>query len=81
VFGGHPLTRVVDPAAGHGDTLCEARRARLMYDLDQIEAQLATVKRLSLSAPTLRDVVAWVEPAAQGGHGADVHVDSQRRVA
>jgi hypothetical protein len=56
----------------------EARRARLMYDLEQIGAQLATVNRLSLSAPTLRDVVAWVEPA---GHGVNVQDDSRRRVA
>jgi hypothetical protein len=63
---------------GAAGSYSEARRARLMYDLEQIEAQVANVNRLSLSAPTLRDVVAWVEPA---GHGVDMHDDSQRRVA
>jgi hypothetical protein len=63
---------------GAAGTYSEARRARLMYDLDQIEAQVSNVKRLSLSAPTLRDVVAWVEPA---GHGVGMHEESLRRVA
>ena len=35
----------------------EARLARLMFELDEIDQELAAFKRRNLAAPTLRDVV------------------------
>jgi hypothetical protein len=57
-----------------------ARHARLMSDLDQIDAELAAVKRHSLNAPTLRDVVSWIDPAHQS-QGAGIDKEFVRRVA
>ena len=36
----------------------EARLARLIHELDQIDHDLAAFRRLAKAAPTLRDVVA-----------------------
>jgi hypothetical protein len=41
----------------------EAKLARLKCELDQIDHDLAVYRRLAEAAPTLRDVVAWAEPA------------------
>jgi hypothetical protein len=42
----------------------EARLLRLMNDLDQVHHELRELRLRTLGAPTLRDVVAWLEPAA-----------------
>ena len=43
----------------------EARRARLMHALDQIDHDLAAFRRRAQAAPTLQDVVARSTPNPQ----------------
>lgn len=47
----------INSVGGAGER-SEARLARLICELDQIDQDLATFKRLARAAPTLRDVVA-----------------------
>ena len=47
----------INSVGGAGER-SEAKLARLISELDQIDQDLATFKRLARAAPTLRDVVA-----------------------
>jgi hypothetical protein len=46
----------IDSLGGKGGN-SEARRARLLSELDQIDEEYAAVKRRSLTAPTLNEVI------------------------
>ncbi len=46
----------INSVGGAGER-SEAKLARLIRELDQIDQDLATFKRLARAAPTLRDVV------------------------
>ncbi len=54
------LSQEIDALAGNGDGH-DARLIRMMNELDQVHAELAALRRRTLSAPTLRDSVAWVQ--------------------
>lgn len=57
------LSQAVDSLAGSGE--CEqAHLMRLMNELDQVHGELAQLRRRTLAAPTLRDVVAWGQASA-----------------
>ena len=47
---------------GTSDRPSRARLARLTFELDQIDREIAAFKRLVLFAPVLRDVVPWSNP-------------------
>jgi hypothetical protein len=52
------LSQEIDALAGSGE--CEqARLMRLMNELDRVHDDLAALRRRTLAAPVLRDVVAW----------------------
>jgi hypothetical protein len=48
-------------AGGHS----EAKLARLTVELDEIDREYAALRRLAAAAPTLNDVVSWVEPSSR----------------
>jgi hypothetical protein len=66
----------IDALGGVGDPT-EAKLVRLMCELDQVERDLAAYRRLALTAPTLRDVVASFDPQRRGSD----HHREQRRPA
>ena len=43
----------------------QAKLARLMFELDQIDQEFAAVRRRALNAPVLREVVGWIDPSRQ----------------
>lgn len=49
----------------------EAKLTRLMCELDQVERDLAIYRRLARTAPTLRDVVASLDPIARRQTGLE----------
>jgi hypothetical protein len=55
----------------------QAKLTRLMCELDQVERDLAVYRRLALTAPTLRDVVASFDPPRRGSD----HSREQRQPA
>jgi len=55
------LSNEIDALAGAGERN-EARLMRLMNELDQVHGELVELRRRTLSAPTLRDAVAWAQP-------------------
>ncbi len=60
------LSQEIDTLAGRGDGH-HARLIRLMNELDEVHAQLTSLRRRTLSAPTLRDAVAWVQTSSAPG--------------
>ena len=52
------LSQEIDALAGCGESH-QARWVRLMNELDQVHGDLAQLRRRTLAAPTLRDVVPW----------------------
>ena len=48
----------------------EAKLARLTHELEEIDREFVAFRRRAETAPTLRDVVSWVEPLPrrQVGH-------------
>jgi hypothetical protein len=59
----------IDSLGGIGGN-SEARRARLLSELDQIDEEYAAVKRRSLTAPTLRDVIDVPESGHQSQYAS-----------
>jgi hypothetical protein len=57
----HRLSNEIDALAGAVEPN-EGRLQRLLNDLDQVHHDLADLRRRTLAAPTLRDVVAWPQP-------------------
>jgi hypothetical protein len=55
----------IDTLGRAGDQ-SEARRARLMFELDEIDQEFAAIKRRALTAPTLRDVVNGADSSSLG---------------
>jgi hypothetical protein len=45
-------------AGGHS----EAKLARLAHELDEIDREFVAFRRRAAAAPTLSDVVSWIEP-------------------
>ena len=45
-------------AGGHS----EAKLARLTHELEEIDREFVAFRRRAETAPTLRDVVSWLEP-------------------
>lgn len=60
----HRLSNEIDRLAAAAEPN-ESRLLRLLNDLDQAHRDLADLRRRTLAAPTLRDVVPWpqAEPA------------------
>jgi hypothetical protein len=54
------LRAEIDALGGAGEH-SEARLARLKFELDEIDHELAAVRRRAQIAPTLRDVVSGVD--------------------
>lgn len=52
-------------ALGHGEP-SEAKRLRLLRELDQVDADLAEYRRLARTAPMLLDVVPGYDDSALG---------------
>jgi hypothetical protein len=50
------LSQEIDSLAGGGERH-QARLVRLMNELDQVHAELSRLRRSTLAAPTLRDIV------------------------
>jgi hypothetical protein len=63
------LSDEIDALAADGERH-EARLLGLMNDLDQVHHELCQLRLRTLGAPTLRDVVAWLEPAAAAPQAA-----------
>ena len=59
------LSNQIDALAAEGGRN-EARLMRLMNDLDEVHRELSALRRRTFGAPTLRDVVAWPQPARAG---------------
>ena len=59
------LSNQIDALAAEGGRN-EARLMRLMNDLDEVHRELSALRRRTFGAPTLRDVVAWPQPALAG---------------
>ncbi|MGL6110309.1 MAG: hypothetical protein ACRC2B_09455 [Rubrivivax sp.] len=57
------LSNEIDTLAGAGERN-ESRLVSLLAELDEVHRDLADLRRRTLSAPTLRDVVAWAHAAA-----------------
>jgi len=57
------LSQEIDTLAVSGEGQ-QARLLRLMHELDQVHADLNALRRRTLSAPTLRDVVPWGQSAS-----------------
>lgn len=57
------LSDEIDALAADG-VRHETRLLSLMNDLDQVHHELCQLRLRTLGAPTLRDEVAWLEPAA-----------------
>ena len=53
-------------AAGHS----QAKLARLSHELDEIDREFVAFRRRAAAAPTLHDVVSWIEPFAPSRMGA-----------
>jgi len=66
------LRQEIDALSGSGEH-SEARVARLICELDQVDRDLVALKRLAKSAPTLRDAVSLPDVAAQQRQGAQAH--------
>lgn len=56
------LSNEIDALAGAGERN-KSRLVCLLTELDQVHQELADLRRRTLAAPTLRDVVAWACPA------------------
>jgi hypothetical protein len=56
------LSQEIESLAASGERN-QARLMRLIDELDRVHALLADLRRRTLAAPTLRDAVAWSEPA------------------
>jgi hypothetical protein len=51
----------IEALAGAG-VHSEAKLARLTHELDEIDREFVAFRRRAETAPTLRDVVSWIEP-------------------
>ena len=54
-------------AGGGGHS--EAKLARLILELEEIDREFVALRRRAATAPTLRDVVSWIEPFPRGQNG------------
>ena len=69
----------IEALAGAG-VHSEAKLARLTHELEQIDREFVAFRRRAETAPTLRDVVSWIEPFPRrhndqglGQQGASAH--------
>jgi hypothetical protein len=58
------LSVEIEALAGAG-VHSEAKLARLTHELEEIDREFVAFRRRAETAPTLRDVVSWVEPFAR----------------
>ena len=63
----------IDALGGIGEP-GEAKHARLMRELDQVDEALAAYRELARSAPTLEDAVVAFEPPAERANGRGVPI-------
>lgn len=63
------LSQEIDTLAANGEGQ-QARLMRLMNELDQVHGDLTALRRRTLSAPTLRDVVSWAQSDSEVAQAA-----------